>query len=433
MNPYRHIYAEFSKGDKNYLECNVSTTSVDSNLLAANYRYVAFPEQTEGGGLFTVLNVNGKGKIGTTAPGFVGHAGAVVDLAFNPFNDNMIASAAEDATLRLWKIEMEGEQVKPNREPLTIMKGHGRRCQRIAWSPTVNGVIATFGAENSIKVWDVSKSTAFQTYKPGKDQILDIAWDSYGKLLYFPSKDKKLHCFDPRANAETFAVPSHEGVRGSRVACYGKLNYVFTTGFNRSSNRQVKVRDPRNPEKDLVTQDVDQNNSILAPFIDQDLGIVFLFGRGDSTIYAYSMESEEKPLVELSKSASSEPVKAFCQAPKYCVDTTICEVDRCYIINAKRELVKTQLIVPRKNAEIFQDDLFPETVVPEPSIEFEAWKNGDEVPEPKRFSLENGFTPADGPALQVEAAHEETIESLKAENEKLKARIAELEAQLAAK
>ena len=429
-SPYRHVYAEVAKVDKSYQEVNISTTSVDTNLLAANYRYVAYPVETSGGGLFAVLPANGYGKVGTTNSVFRGHTGGVLDVGFNPFNDNIIASAAEDATLRVWQIKFNGTDVEKQNESLAVMKGHSRRVQRLTWNPAVNGAIATFGAENSVKVWDVAKAQCAYTFKPGKDALLDINWNQNGNLLCYPMKDKKLHVLDIRANAETFAVPSHPGLRGGRAVFYDKLNMVATTGFSASSGRQVAVRDIRNPEKPLAQLDIDSNNGILAPFVDEDLGVLILFSRGDALIRFYDLQSAENPLVQCNSFQNKEAVRAFARAPKYCVDTNVCEIDRFYVINQAKQLQTTQVIIPRKNAEIFQDDIYPETMKPVPGVEFDDWKGGKE-PTFQKFSLENGYTPADGPAFSVTAAPEETFESLKAENTKLKARVAELEAEIA--
>jgi WD40 repeat protein len=37
-----------------------------------------------------------------------GHAGPVVDFDFSPFNDNLLATASEDGTVKLWNIQEEG-------------------------------------------------------------------------------------------------------------------------------------------------------------------------------------------------------------------------------------------------------------------------------------------------------------------------------------
>lgn len=43
-----------------------------------------------------------------------GHAGPVVDFDFSPFNDNLLATASEDGTVKLWVIPEDGitEDVK---------------------------------------------------------------------------------------------------------------------------------------------------------------------------------------------------------------------------------------------------------------------------------------------------------------------------------
>ena len=386
VSPYRHVYIESSKPDKSYQEVNVSTTSIDTNLLAANYRFVAVPWETRGGGLFTVLPVNGNGKIGTTAPMFTGHQAGVLDLAFNPFNDFIIASAADDATVRIWNIEMNGDKVKPQSESLAVLKGHSRRATRALWNPVVNNCLASFGAENSVKIWDVAHGKDVVTFKAGKDALLDLAWNQKGTLLAFPMKDKKLHLLDPRSNTETAVVDSHPGLRGSRAVFYDRLNFVVTTGFSASSQRQIIVRDYRNPEKALSTLDVDSNNGILAPFVDDDLGILTCFSRGDALIRFYELQSAEQPLVTLSATPTNESIRSFAQAPKYCVDPKVCEVDRFYSITSNKLLCQMQLIVPRKNADIFQEDLYPLTDAPESTVDFEQWKNGKDS-EHKKISL----------------------------------------------
>ena len=44
------------------------------------------------------------GRVDYNAPRVVGHKSAVLDCQFNPFNDNMIATAAEDCLVMVWLI-----------------------------------------------------------------------------------------------------------------------------------------------------------------------------------------------------------------------------------------------------------------------------------------------------------------------------------------
>lgn len=47
-------------------------------------------------------------RLDATLPLIKGHSGPVVDFDFSPFNDNLLATASEDGTVKLWVIPEEG-------------------------------------------------------------------------------------------------------------------------------------------------------------------------------------------------------------------------------------------------------------------------------------------------------------------------------------
>ena len=434
---YRHIYGEAQKFDEGYSDVFVSTNQIDTNMLAANSRYFAFPYDSRGGGAFGVLKVGGSGKIGTNAPLFTGHKNPVLDVAFSPFNEDIVASASEDATIRLWKItEENGNIKKQHNTQIAELKGHGRKVCRLAFNDIVNNCLASFGFENSIKIWDISKGQCASTIKGTNQQFLDINWSQDGNRLVLPAKDKKLHVYDARAGTETFAVPSHLNLKGSRAVFYDARHYIFSTGFSQQAARQLMLRDERNPEKPLQTEDVDYNAGMLIPFIDPDNGVVFLFGRGDTVEKTYELREDEPPIMHCSNSPLPEPIRAVACAPKTCCDTSICEIGCVYIVTNSKHLVHYPMIVPRRNAECFQSDIYPDTVGPEPSVEFDAWKAGEEF-QVKKVNLENFERKApEASNFQVEEQEDPAVlrqkldEALKTIEEN-KARIAELEQEIA--
>ncbi|OHS99861.1 Coronin-A [Tritrichomonas foetus] len=435
---YRHIYTEPQKDTEAFADVFVSSNQVDSNMLAANSTYLAYPYDTRGGGSFGVLKVGGSGKVGTNTPLFSGHKAPVLDVAFSPFNDDIVASASEDATIRLWKIEEENGRIKNNHDgQLSILTGHGRKVSRLVFNNLVNNALASFGFENAIKLWDISKGQAVATIKgPSNGQFLDINWSQDGNRLVLPAKDKKLHVYDVRAGTETLCCPSHPNIKGSRAVFYNKLNYIFTTGFSSQAARQIMLRDERNPEKPLQTEDVDYNAGIMIPFMDPDNGVVFCFGRGDTGAKYYELREDAPPIMALSGFMLQESIRAVALAPKTAVDTSICEIDCFYAITNSKHLIHLPLIVPRRNAECFQSDIYPETVGPEPSIELDEWKNGGEIT-PKLVNLETYVRPtAPSSGFHVEEQEDVsvTLGKLNTANktiEEQKARIAELEAEIA--
>lgn len=47
-------------------------------------------------------------RLDATLPLIKGHSGPVVDFDFSPFNDNLLATASEDGTVKLWVIPEDG-------------------------------------------------------------------------------------------------------------------------------------------------------------------------------------------------------------------------------------------------------------------------------------------------------------------------------------
>ena len=426
ISPFRHIYGEPAKASESYADVLVSTSTVDTNMLAANARFIAVPWETRGGGSFSVLKVGGQGKLGTKAPLFTGHKAPVIDVAFNPVNDWVVASASEDATVKLWKVSEAGGQVAPNASAFATLTGHSRKVCRLVFNPLVDNCLASFGAENAIKIWDISKGTAVSSFKGPAQQFLDINWSQDGNRLVLPAKDKKLHVYDARTGEETLSVASHPGLKGSRAVFYDKLNYIATTGFGSNAARQVAVRDVRNPEKAIMTEDVDFNSGILIPFMDADSGVMFTFGRGDTGARYYELRADAPELFALSQFSMGESIRAVAHAPKYTVDTARCELDRFWIITQSKSLLHLPMIVPRRNAECFQEDLYPDCVGPEPSIAFDDWKSGQDAT-PKTVSLQD-FTLGEEKDVEIPVGDDPA--ALHKEIDRLKARIAELEAEV---
>lgn len=104
-----------------------------------------------------------------------GHTAPVLDIAWCPHNDNVIASGSEDCTvmvslgmnvslkgspgrtwclkpqrltclfLQVWEIP-DGGLVLPLREPVVTLEGHTKRVGIVAWHPTAQNVLLSAGA-----------------------------------------------------------------------------------------------------------------------------------------------------------------------------------------------------------------------------------------------------------------------------------------------
>ncbi len=73
-----------------------------------------------------------------------GHSAPILDIQWNPFNDNVIASASEDCTVRVWEIP-EGGLSETMTEAVVVLQGHQRRVGIVEWHPTADNLLFSAG------------------------------------------------------------------------------------------------------------------------------------------------------------------------------------------------------------------------------------------------------------------------------------------------
>ena len=83
----------------------------------------------------------------------VGHKGAVLDIKWNPFDENVIASASEDCTVKVWEIPEDGLTENLTKEVVNLV-GHNRRVGFLEWHPTAEHVLATAGYDYMVNKED---------------------------------------------------------------------------------------------------------------------------------------------------------------------------------------------------------------------------------------------------------------------------------------
>lgn len=96
------------------------------------------------------------GRINADHPLVGGHKGPVLDIAWCPHNDNVIASGSEDCVVKVWHIPDHG-LVKTLTEPIVDLIYHQRRVGLVLWHPTALNVLLTAGSDNQVVIWNVGK------------------------------------------------------------------------------------------------------------------------------------------------------------------------------------------------------------------------------------------------------------------------------------
>jgi len=432
---YRHVFGTVAKKENCYDELKVSRNAWDGNFIHAGATFFAVCFESAGGGSFAVIPHTKTGKLEASYPLVNGHKNPVLDIEFNPFNDNLIVSGSEDCYAKVWKIP-EGGLTETLTEAVQTLSGHKRKVGQIRHHPTASNVVGTAGSDLAIKIWDIEagKDTiSLDTQHPELIQCFD--WSHNGSTLATACKDKKLRFFDPRSLGTISEVEAHTGIKSFRVCFLGKKEKIFTCGFTKTSEREYCVWDPRALATPLNRTNLDNGSGVLMPFYDNDTNVLYLAGKGDGNIRYFEIVDEAPYIYYLTEFKSNTPQRGACTLPKRSVSVSDCEILRMLKLGPKTvEPISFQ--VPRKS-DVFHDDIFPDCFNGDPTIsasDYFGGKNG----EPKTASMANGFikkSPTDfNPSVKIDDSKPAMSEhEMRNEIEKLQKRVNYLETELVKK
>jgi len=429
---YRNVFGTTPKKEHTYDGVKVSRSAWDTNKIKVNTKYVAVMWEASGGGAFAVLNLESLGKVSPNLPLVAGHKAEVLDIDFHPFNEQLIASASEDAYVKIWQIP-EGGYKQTESNAVQTLSGHKRKVGTCDFNPSANNILATTASDFDVKFWDVEKGVAKQTVTGHPEIIQSAAWSFDGSHFATSSKDRKIRVVDPRSNQIVAEKEAHGGSKGGRVIWLGRTNNLFSVGFSKNSSRQYAIWDPRKIDAPLATEDVDTSAGILMPLFDPDVNMLYLAGKGDGNIRYYEITNDDKYIYPLSEYKSNVPQRGVAMLPKRAVDTGLCEIARIYKVSGDGKVIEPiSFQVPRKS-DAFQDDIYPDTLAGDPAVSADEWfsgKNGEH----KLRSMAGGFVnkkPAQEFKPQVqEDTGPKTEKELREEFEKLRNRVSYLEGEL---
>lgn len=400
--------------------------------MTGNSKYIVYSQKGGGGGPVIVLNRDDPKRLPARLPRLEVHRRRVLDFRFNPFNDSLLATASEDCMVKVSQIP-DGGLVESHRTALVTCKGHGKKVIGLEWNPTANNILATAGFDKTLKVWDVETGSACCDIKKVHGETLQhVAWNRNGSQIATTCKDKKFRLFDPRNAAEEGAIAevnAFAGGKKSSIVYISAHELVCTLGFTRSSMRQIKLYDPRKLGKDLWTMDIDNAAGVLVPYYDHDTSILYAGGKGDCTIKYWEVVKTSPYLHFLSAFQDNVSQKGLGFLPKPVLDTNRCEIAQALRV-MRDHIEPVHFLVPRKSgADIFQEDLYPDTQIGVPGCSAAEWKSGTDG---------KVVTGSMDPELRTDVAQQEvvvkkTYEELEAALATAEARIKELEAQLGEK
>lgn len=328
------------------------------NNIAASAAFMAFNWEHAGSSL-AVLPLDDCGRKSKTMPLLHGHTDTVTDLGFSPFHDGLLATASQDTLVKLWYIPERGlEQALT--QPECTFTHKQRRVETVGFHPTADCLLHSTAA-GSVQLWDLNVQKEVLASNEHPDVIQSLSWRSDGGQLVTSCKDKMVRVVDPRAARPIqMQAQSHQSIKDSRVVWMaGDGQRILTTGFDAQRLRQIIIRDVRNfavPEKTL---ELDCSTGILMPLYDPDTNMLFLAGKGDTTIAYMEVTDKEPHLIEGLRH-NGEQTKGACLVPKRALRVMEGEVNRIMQLTSN-SVIPIMWQVPRKTYRDFHADLYPET------------------------------------------------------------------------
>ena len=383
---FRHVYGQ-EKAEEALTDLRISQSAWDSNKVVSNHLYTACI--TIGGSMSEEIVVMKNSMTGscTDAPRIRGFSGHVLDVDLSPFMNRLCVSGGEDTLIKIWRIPAYGLE-EDLHEPIEVLRGHKRKVGRVKFHPTADNVLISASTDYQLKLWDVEKGSEYNSFCICNDMIKSVEWSYNGSRIACTSKDKILRVLDPRLSEVAMEAPTLTGVKGTRCLWLGETELLLTIGFSRQAERMIQLSDPRKLTEPLDSTQIDCSAGILMPSYDNDTKLIFAAGKGDGDVKIFQLEDEK--IRNITSHRTRHPCLGMAMRPKTSCNVLNCEI-ACMVRAIRGSLVPIHFLVPRKN-DCFQEDLFPDTAGPYPTLTSQEWFNGENQPPPK---VELPFEPVD--------------------------------------
>jgi len=358
------------------------------------------------------------------------HQYPVRDTAFHPFVDTLVATGDDNGVIKLTQIPAEGLTADISEAVATLI-GHQTKINMIQFHPTANNILGSISADDTFKLWDVEGQREVSSVDLGSLGF-HLDWNRNGSQAIVTTKSTGIKIFDPRDSKAVTSFNGFSGTKKTSALWADNHGLIVGVGSNKNSMRQLCVWDPKKLDAVLTTVELDSSPGTFVSYYDPDNSILWLGGKGDCSIKYYELVNTAPHLPYLSEFRDVNSQVGLAFLPKRAVDVKKCEIASVLRL-MKDSVVPVSFQVPRKS-DMFQKDLFPDTIAGVPSIEAKEYFDGKNA-DPVLVSMnpKGGGQQAAAQAAPAAFVAKKSPAEMQAEIDRLTARVAELEAQLAAK
>lgn len=380
QSKFRHLFGTPFQLRECYGDICIGQSSTESAVLKANDQFFALPWAEKG--TICVVPLPRVGTVPEETPLFFNinedqDRTAINEFEFSPHDNQLIACAGQDGSVAAFRIPGPDGLTENIKEASVRVQASEKRLLSVGWHPLASSVVYTASANKQISFFDLeAESVLFDLPAVHKGLFTNGSWNKDGSQFATCCKDKKLRIFDPRNSEMIAETDNHQSAKSSHVMWMKGVDVICTAGFTRTSERELAVYDPRNMATRMHTQKLSSSSSAVMMFADEDVNVLFLAGKGDSSISYFEVTSDAPGVHALSEYKSNTPQNGLSLLPKTVGNIKKCEIARFLKLSGTR-VEPIRFEVPRQQAEnYFQDDLFPPTSDRKASMTSEEWAGG---------------------------------------------------------
>ena len=339
---FRLARGAVAKRDGSYLDYTNAFREGDTlGVAAANETSVAVAYGSQGREV-AVLTVGSDPSVRETVSALVRTDSPVAQLAWSKVGEtSLLATGQDNGTCKLWD---GGECV------MELRGVHKKKVTAVAWHPTAEGVIASGAADGTVAVW-VDGEAKMVLKHP--DSVQSVAWSpDNGALLASTCADNQTRVWNPRTNQESPIeqwASIHTGTKLTSLV-WLDASTVATGGHSKMRERQIQVFDI-SKKTQISKLSLDSGTGSLKLFWEPGSLILFVAGKGDSSVRAFEWQNGSKLHPLESAADSSLGMAGLAMLPRRALDLDRCEIARFYAIagaTSTTAIVPISYHIPRK-------------------------------------------------------------------------------------